>query len=233
MAPAQRPFRVDPLPMRIAWADAAPMLERPLDAEELPVGVGGDTLTVSAVDALDHGPGFLVAGARRTGRSTTLRLLASCALERAWRVVVIAPRQSPLRNLDRPAFTLDSERDEVTAAINALRDDGPSLLVIDDLEMLGLDGWLVDLITTYAGQIRDQPALIAAGGLLEEMAGYRGLPPLLKKSRSGLLLAPQVPGDGDLFGVRVPRAALGSAVPPGRGLLVLGGAMQPVQAITE
>ena len=230
---AQRPFRVDPLPNRVLWADAEPMLERALGAAELPVAVGGDTLAVSAVDALEHGPGFIVAGARRTGRSTTLRLLARCALERSWQVAVIAPRQSTLRTLDVPTFTLDSERDEVTAAITALRAGGPSLLVIDDLELLGLDGWLVDLITAHHSQIRDKPALVAAGGLLEELAGYRGLAPVLKKSRSGLLLAPQVPGDGDLFGVRVPRTALGAAVPPGRGLLVLGGTMQPVQAITE
>jgi S-DNA-T family DNA segregation ATPase FtsK/SpoIIIE len=54
---------------------------------------------------------------------------------------------------------------------------------------------------------------------------------VLKKSRSGLLLAPQTPSDGDLFGIRLPRSAVGGPAPAGRGLLVRTGTFLPVQVV--
>ena len=50
----------------------------------------------------------------------------------------------------------------------------------------------------------------------------------VRRSRSGLLLSPQSQGDGDLLGVRLPRNMV--AGPLGRGLLVVNGAVTPVQA---
>jgi S-DNA-T family DNA segregation ATPase FtsK/SpoIIIE len=49
-----------------------------------------------------------------------------------------------------------------------------------------------------------------------------------RRSRSGLILAPSSPGDGDLFGVRLSRT-VGGTVPPGRGLFFHRGTMTPVQ----
>jgi len=230
LPPQLRPFRVDPLPTRIILDEATRLGARMAPAE-LPIGVGGDTLELLGLDAVEHGPGVLIAGPRRSGRSTALRLLAEAATERGWPVVVITPRQSPLRE-SGAFFTPDSDRDEVTAAVAALREAEHSLLVVDDLELLGLDGWLPDLIANHVTELRDQASLVVAGGSIEDLVGvYRGPAVALKKSRSGLLLSPQSQNDGDLFNVRLPRSAAGGPMLPGRGLLVRSGQFQGVQVV--
>jgi S-DNA-T family DNA segregation ATPase FtsK/SpoIIIE len=50
----------------------------------------------------------------------------------------------------------------------------------------------------------------------------------VRKSRSGLLLCPSTPGDGDLLGARLPRTAV-FAGPPGRGVLIAEWELQIVQ----
>src|SRR5699024_8299574 len=62
-----RPFRVDPLPNRISLSAAMDLLDQPLRPTQVPVAVGGDTLTLRSLDAIDHGPGFLILGPRRSG----------------------------------------------------------------------------------------------------------------------------------------------------------------------
>jgi len=226
-----RPFRVDPLPTRMPLTDALTLNETPLAPGALPLAVGGDTLELLGLDPVEHGPGVIIAGPRRSGRSTALRVLAGAASDRGWPVVVITPRQSPLRE-HGPAFTLDSDRDEVTIAVKALHDAEHSLLVVDDLELIGLDGWLPDLITDHVTGLRDRASLVVAGGSLEDLVGvYRGPAVAVKKSRSGLLLAPQAQGDGDLFNIRLPRSATGAPMLPGRGLLVRSGQFQGVQVV--
>ena len=230
------PFRVDPLPARITLAEASALVPRAtVSTQALPIAVGGDTLAELHFDPLEHGPGLLLAGPRRSGRSTALRTLVAGAREREWPVAVITPRQSPLRELavERvPVFGPDASREDVAAALAALRAAASSLLAIDDLELLGTDGWLVDLIEDHLAEIRDRASLVAAGGSVDDLTGvYRGPAVALKKSRSGLLLAPQAIGDGDLFGVRLARSAVGGPLLPGRGLLVRAGAVQGAQVI--
>ncbi len=236
-----QPFRVDPLPARITLDEALGLAEQPLPVTALPIGVGGDVLSLCALDVIEHGPGILVAGPRRSGRSTALRVVLTAALRRGWRAVVLTARVSPLRDLTPdPAVSAglltclpaEAPREEVTAAVRGLAPGAaaPSLLVLDDLELIGADGWLPDLITEHLGLIRDTGSAVIAAGTLDELSGvYRGPVVALKKSRSGLLLAPQQPNDGDLFGLRLPRTATGGATAAGRGVLVRAGDWQPVQ----
>ncbi|MBN9620691.1 MAG: ATP-binding protein, partial [Actinobacteria bacterium] len=203
-------------------------------ATELPIAVAGDTLTLLGFDPVEHGPGVLVVGPRRTGRSTALQVLAADAAARGWPVVTITPRPRPLRSesYGGPVFTMDSDRQEVTAALAALVEAGPSLLLVDDLELIGLDGWLADLVTEHTAALRDRAGLIAAAGSIEDLGSvYRGPAVALKRSRSGLLLSPQNQGDGDLFGIRPPRSTVGGPPVPGRGLLIRGGAFQGAQVV--
>ena len=229
-----RPFRVDPLPARITL-DEADALDRdaPPPPTALPIAVGGDTLAELHLEPLADGPGLLFAGPRRSGRSTALRALACAAQHRGWSVVAVTPRQSPLRELvDVPTFDLDAPREDVTGALTELRSAASGLLLIDDLELLGTDGWLVDLVGDHLQAVRDRPSLVAAAGSIDDLAGvYRGPAVALKKSRSGLLLSPQAVGDGDLFGIRLPRSAVGGPLLPGRGLLLRSGSVQGVQVI--
>ena len=77
---------------------------------------------------------------------------------------------------------------------------------------------------------RDTGSVVVAAGTTDDLvAGFRGFVVDLRRARTGLLLDPRGPGDGDLLDVRLPRAASSLAVPPGRGLLCVRGRTEPVQ----
>ena len=241
---SRRPFHVDVLPVRFdaeqAAAMAADETAQGLQVPEtsLPVAVGGDTLAIRYLDAIDHGPGLLVTGARRTGRSAALMQMTTAALERGWPVAVVTPRTSPLRGLEgRPGvhgpWDLSSDQSTVTQTLTDLvAADGPLLVVADDLELVGADGWLADALVKSLEGMRDAPKmLVGAGSPTDLQAHYRGPAATLKKSGSGIMLSPQSSADADMFGARLPRSVYGQAVPPGSGYLITGGQAERVQVI--
>lgn len=233
---SQVPFRVDQLPTRVTLGQASSLGAPALGATAVPAGVGGDSLALMGLDALEHGPGLLVVGPRRSGRSTALLTMAVSALDRGWSLALVTPRRSPLRDLTgRPGVVgvlgTESTKEQIAEVLDHLvpTDGAPTILLVDDLELVGTDGPLADAIVAHLGSLRDRPGLVVGAGTAEELTGaYRGPAAALKKSRSGLLLAPATPNDGDLLGVRLPRSALGASN-PGRGLLVVAGAWQLVQ----
>ncbi|TDD69248.1 cell division-like protein [Jiangella aurantiaca] len=231
------PFRVDQLPARISYTDALALAERPLAPTELPVAVGGDTLTLRVLDAIDHGPGILVLGPRRSGRSTTLLTMARSMLERDWKLLVITPRRSPLNALAgrsgvEAVIDLEADKDATTKLYDSMvpeKGGRPSAVVVDDMELMGVDGWMVDLLTKHLPKLRDTGSVIVAAGTTDDLgSSYRGPAAVLKKSRSGVLLSPGAPADGDHFGIKLPRSLTGG-MPPGRGLFSAAGQWQLVQ----
>ncbi|SOC57512.1 FtsK/SpoIIIE domain-containing protein [Ornithinimicrobium cerasi] len=240
---SRRPFHVDVLPVRVDAAEAARLAAQEaaeglvVAATALPVAVGGDTLGLRHLDAVDHGPGLLVTGARRTGRSTVLRQLATAALGRGWHVAIITPRASPLRELTGPGvcgpWDLSSDQTQVPAELTRLvADPTPLLVVVDDAELVGADGWLADALVRTLESMRDTDnLLVGAGNPADLQAHYRGPAAVLKKSGSGVMLAPQSSADADLFGARLNRSAYGQPMAPGGGYLVLSGQAARVQVI--
>lgn len=162
------------------------------------------------------------------------------ALDHGWAIGTVTPRRSPLRDLDgRPghlgSVTADTPREEVAAFLARLvpTDTRPTLLLVDDLEILGTDGPLADALVDHLKALRDKPGMIVAAGTGEELTGaYRGPAAALKKSRAGIVLCPSAPGDGEILGLRLPRSALG-ATAPGRGLHVTAGGWQQIQVPTR
>ncbi|MCL2395557.1 MAG: FtsK/SpoIIIE domain-containing protein, partial [Acidimicrobiaceae bacterium] len=66
------------------------------------LGVGGDELEAAVVDLLDAGPGFVIAGPARSGRSSALATAVRSLSGRhdgRRPVIIVAPRPSPLRDL--------------------------------------------------------------------------------------------------------------------------------------
>ncbi|GII75520.1 cell division protein FtsK [Sphaerisporangium rufum] len=230
---AARPFRVDALPPVVDLAETLALAEDPLPADAVVFGVGGDSLGVRYFRAEEHGPALVIAGPPKTGRSTALCTMLAGLLDRSYEAVLISPRRGPLRDMgDRPgvrgSFTAESEVDEVKKAIAAC--SGRYALIIDDLELLGNDGDLAEWVTEHVGELRDTGNLVIAAGSVEDLDSmYRGPVVAMKKSRNGLLLRPAQPGDGDLFGVRLPRSVASGSGPVGRGLLVLAGMWEQVQ----
>jgi S-DNA-T family DNA segregation ATPase FtsK/SpoIIIE len=196
------------------------------------VGVGGDELAPLGVDLDDDGPGFVVGGPARSGRSTALLTIAGSLLDRGCELVVVTPRQSPLRGLaGRPGVlgvltgASVGENDVLALLDQAL---GPAVVLVDDGELL-VDAPCAAAFETVLREGRDGQRSLVVGGTTSEMVnGYRGFIVEARKTKSGLLINPEHPMEGDLLGIKPPRSAVGPA-PKGRGLLVNRGSYLPAQ----
>ncbi|MGD0245423.1 MAG: FtsK/SpoIIIE domain-containing protein, partial [Streptosporangiaceae bacterium] len=135
-----RPLRVDALPVRVTVAETYR-----LDPDFAPpsrlwamVGAGGDELAPQGIDIAEEGPGLVVAGPPRSGRSTTLVTMARSLLAQQTPVLVIAPRRSPLRSLEGTPGVLavlgaEIDVDFLRATLNPLE---RYVVLVDDAEML-------------------------------------------------------------------------------------------------
>ncbi|MFI1360662.1 FtsK/SpoIIIE domain-containing protein [Streptomyces sp. NPDC020898] len=231
---ARRPMRVDALPSRITAAEALA-----LDPEFVPsplwalLCVGGDELRPLGVDLEENGPGFVIAGPPKSGRSTALLSAAESLLRVGTALVIITPRRSPLRDLEG--------REGVLGVLNAESSgfdleelqqqvgERPYVVVVDDAELL----YDTPLDEALEGVIRKGVdggvGLLAAGTTDTLSSQYRGFAVDARKSRNGMLLTPQSPQEGELFGIRLPANSGGG--PVGSGLLISGGTYMPIQAV--
>ncbi|SDN91627.1 FtsK/SpoIIIE domain-containing protein [Actinacidiphila guanduensis] len=229
-----RPMRVDALPPRVTAGEALALdpdftVPSPLWAL---IGVGGDELQPLGVDLQESGPGFVIAGPPKSGRSTTLMTAVQSLTRRGTPVVLVTPRRSPLREwAGEPGVLGLLGADASPEELKELTDragDTPYAVVIDDGELLydtPLDTALEEVVRSG---MDGEHALIAAGSADSMGSQYRGFLVEARKSRTGLLLSPQGASEGDLFNVRLPRDAAGG--PTGRGLLIRGGGITQIQA---
>lgn len=230
---ALRPARVDTLPARIPLSEALALAETPRPAAPMwaLVGVGGDELQPMGVDLDDDGPGFVVGGPARSGRSTTLLTMAGALLEGGSDLVVVTPRTSPLRALAGTPGVLGVLTGTPTEQdVYALLDQafGPVAVIVDDGELL-TDAPCAAAFEAVLREGRDGQRALVVGGTTGEMVnGYRGYIVEARKTKSGLLLNPEHPMEGELLGIKPPRSAVGP-MPKGRGLLVSRGTYLPVQ----
>lgn len=179
------------------------------------------SLVAIGVDAKLDGPGVLIAGPVRSGRSTVLLGLALSHLKRGGAVCAITPRSSPLGNIAQLGGVVLG-RDSASELRGALTQTlEPCLVVVDDLEALvdtPIDAALRELL------VHGQP-MVAAANADDIVNIYRGLAIEIRKSRTGVLLS-QRRHHGDLFNVRVDNARVRR---PGRGLLINAGSITPIQ----
>jgi S-DNA-T family DNA segregation ATPase FtsK/SpoIIIE len=101
------------------------------------------------------------------------------------------------------------------------------VLLVDDVERLRDHPW-----ETVLCRLADDPAaagVVAAGTTSALLASFRGLAGIARVHRTGVLLRPESPSDGEVLGVR---AELDDHNPVGRGLLVVRGRQTPVQVAT-
>ncbi|MET9967630.1 FtsK/SpoIIIE domain-containing protein, partial [Streptomyces sp. NPDC006356] len=226
-----RPFRVDALPGRISFEDAWQLRDPESARSRLwaLAGVGGDEITAYGPDLASGVPAFVIAGPPKSGRSTALWNVARSCLLQGVRLVVAAPRPSPLRDLAGAAGVLavftgtdDLPEDEFDRAVESATAESPIVVVIDDAEALrhcDADASLKRLVQRGA----EQGLGLVLGGDEEDLcSGFSGWQVDARKARRGLLLSPQTSVSGELLGLRIPRSAVGYPVQPGKGLLHLG-----------
>ncbi|WP_435131328.1 FtsK/SpoIIIE domain-containing protein [Actinacidiphila sp. bgisy144] len=231
----QRPMRVDALPPRMTLTDAMALDPdfRPSSPLWALMGVGGDELAPVGIDLEEAGPGFVIAGPPKSGRSTALITAARSLLANGTPVVLVTPRRSPLRELaDAPGVLglltgTESTADELTE-LTAKAAGEKFVVVVDDSELLYESMLETALEEVVKSGMDGDHALIAAGSSDSMSSQYRGFVVEARKSRNGLLLSPQTGSEGDLFNVRLPRDIGGG--PLGRGVLIRGGTIMQIQA---
>ncbi|MGW2045604.1 FtsK/SpoIIIE domain-containing protein [Streptomyces sp. NPDC001858] len=217
----QRPFPVASLPRSVEFAEVYDRV--PADSRRPMwglLGVGGDAGQPVGVDLAGSSSVFGVFGPAGSGRSNALASLAVSLLAAGTSLVVITPRESQLRALDRHATArvltaADPSADELRAALDAL--PGPRVVVMDDADLLtnpAADKVLKDIAVSG----RDQGAgLLFATSAEAIQGGMSGWTLSARRARRGLLLAPKTIGEGELIGVRLPHSVTRAVPPPGRG----------------
>jgi S-DNA-T family DNA segregation ATPase FtsK/SpoIIIE len=217
--------RIGVLPAQVP-VGSLPVPELTGEPWRLPLGIRESDLDVAAL-ALYEGEHALITGPARSGKSTALLSLAAVLRGRV-HLAGTGGRRSPLRDcpgLDRFA----APGGEATALLARLRSaDGPVVLLIDDAEGFDdADGAIAGLLA--AG--RPDLHVIAAGRSDTLRTLYGHWTQTVRRSKTGVLLRPNIDLDGDLLGVTLPRRApvrLGA----GRGYLIHNGEWDIVQLAT-
>ena len=179
------------------------------------LGLGGDGAGPVTLDPFGGSRRWLVCGPPRSGRSTVLAVALLEAVRTDCRVIVAAPPRSPLTGLaTRAGVTTIDPSGRPGLGATSTRD--ATLLLVDDTDAF-VDTEVGDALLTWVRDTGSQVSVLAAGRPDELALAYRGLGAEVRRSRSGIVLRPG-PVDGELFGLRLPRAR--PADPPGRGRLI-------------
>ncbi|MDX3260175.1 FtsK/SpoIIIE domain-containing protein [Streptomyces sp. MI02-2A] len=225
-----RPFRVDVLPSRISFEDAWAMRDPAATSAPLwaLAGVGGDELTAFGPDLAQGVPAFVIGGPAKSGRSTMLLSFARSYLAKGVRLVIAAPRLSPLRELDGQEGVLkvftgrDVNEDELEELVDTATPQDPIVVLVDDAEVLD-DCDAEDVFKHIVERGAEEGlAVVIAGDEDEICDGFSGWQVDAKKARRGILLSPQESSSGDLIGVRTTRSMVGGPIAPGKGMLHIG-----------
>ncbi|MGW2228081.1 FtsK/SpoIIIE domain-containing protein [Streptomyces formicae] len=228
----RRPFRVDTLPSRITFDEAWELRDPEASRSKLwaLVGIGGDEVMGHGPDLAEGVPAFVIAGPAKSGRSTVLLNMARSFHAQGVRMVIAAPRQSPLRQLEGTEGVLkvftedDIDEDEFEELIDEAdaSPENPVVVLIDDAEILE-DADAASQFKRIIQRGADLGlALVLAGDEEDVCSGFSGWQVDAKKGRRGILLSPQDSSSGDLIGLRISRSMVGGPVAPGKGMLHLG-----------
>ena len=173
--------------------------------------------------------GFVVTGPPRGGKTTALSALVKAAPPTVETVAIIASHYSSLTDSGpgRRVAVGDEEAERLLREIldGAGRD---LLIVVDDLHDLvnfEVDSLLRELVRRARGQ---RWMVVASANAEAARRAYDGALRDVRSSKTGLLLQPDFEVDGEIVGVRLPRAA-NAVWPPGRGYLVTGGTYELCQ----
>jgi S-DNA-T family DNA segregation ATPase FtsK/SpoIIIE len=103
-------------------------------------------------------------------------------------------------------------------------------VVVDDAELVA-ESAAAAILDRFIRGARDAGNLLIVAGAADELSvGFRGFVVDARRARTGLLMAPRGPLDGEVLGIRLPRSiGAGGAAPPGRALFVHHGAARPLQ----
>lgn len=226
LAELPQPERVDPLPNSFPLST---VFELPLaipGTPEMPVvAIGGDRIGRYTLDWPRAG-GFTIVGAARSGRSSTLALLAHQLAWSGMPVTVVGAPDTPLAEVANthglPLLNLETPEEEVAAALTAR--EQRLTIIVDDAERLRSTPLEKSLTAAKGHSVFI--AAIASASVAGAVAG-----PFAEARRAGrgLLLSPTSSILGtQTFETSIPKHLVGRGN-PGRGVLFLNGGYLPVQ----
>ena len=182
----------------------------------IPIGIGDESLEPTGFE-LYEGDHALIAGPARTGRTTALLVIAAVVsrLYPEIEVIGVATRRSALR--DSPDLgRVITAIDELGGLITELRTaDHRSVLLIDDADVV--DDPMRVLSDLFSATLPNLHAVVAGRTDALKSLGHWSVG--ARRSRTGLLLQPEVAVDGPLLGVTLPRRPV-PPVRPGCGYRV-------------
>lgn len=216
------------LPDEVAMSAVRDSVDVGGDLWNIPIGIAEADLTPAGLQ-LYEGEHALVVGPARSGKSTVLWTIAELLRGGSAPVHLagMGGRRSPLRDcsaLDRYA----ARPGESTAMLAQLRTvSGPVVLLIDDAESFDdADAAISTLLTAEIPTLH----VIAAGHNDQLRKLYGHWTKTVGRSKTGLLLKPNIDMDGDVLGAILPRRSPVSLAVSGRGYLVVNGEARIVQA---
>jgi S-DNA-T family DNA segregation ATPase FtsK/SpoIIIE len=230
VTPASGQLRVDVLPNKISLEQSATLPPAAASPSGAPLAVGGDTLSLFSITVSQLQPGFLIAGPRKSGKTTAAVNLVRGAIDEGLTVHIWAGLSKPLYQTqfgDEISYLEESALVQVAEDLN-LR-EGRHFVVIDDSDRFfrsALDGHLVEIVNSGA-DVR----VVVTGAIEDFVNDLRGVSSLCKRSQNGLILQPQSSIDGQVFGQRIDKSLLGGN--QGRAQLFLLGQQYRVQVISS
>lgn len=206
--------------------------ELPESSEPWTAVIGMDDATMQPATVSLDGSHFVVSGPYRSGRSETLKTLCLgiATSTPGLKTILITPRRTSLSSLDGPNIetlgSLDTaipRIEELLGSISSREGDGePLLIVLDDATEIS-DGPLANALDSILKNGLDSNVRVVAAF---ESQGIRTVftPWIreIRKHKNGILLDPDHDLDGDILGMRLPRAKSGK-LPEGRGYLAVRG----------
>ncbi len=168
----------------------------------VPLGIGDERLAPAGFE-LYEGEHAIIAGPARSGRSTALIVAATVLAQSAPDLVLVAvaARRSPLRDAAGLARVVGAgpELAELAAELKAA--EHPHVLLIDDADAVEDPGRaLSDLLSASLPHLH-----VILAGRSDALRSLGHWSVGARRSRTGLLLTPDVQVDGALLGVTLPR----------------------------
>jgi S-DNA-T family DNA segregation ATPase FtsK/SpoIIIE len=191
----------------------------------IPVGFTDGTLAAASLRLHEH-EHALVAGPRRSGRSSALVAIAHAVLtgDAPPSVVAFAPRRSPLRDLPAPVLGCTDYAD-LEGVLESCGER--TLLLVDDADTVTDQLGVLDRFIAKAGPGRHVVAAGRNDGVRRQFGQWTQR---VRDARCGVLLAPDHDLDHDLLATPLPRQHRMAAA-PGRGYLVCDGNVEGLQLV--
>lgn len=216
------PIRLRPLPARVSLDDLPA-------SDALTIGVGGDEAEPLALDLEATGRQLLVAGPGRSGRTTALATVAVTLSRSGRAVAVVETRGRVLADRLTRLGVMCLGPHDIEPLVAARRESAGLALLVDDAD--SLDGAPIEPVIREILSLVDRDGGLAVVSATSRalVTQLRGVAVEIARGQSGILLSPKGFGDGEPFGITVPR---GFPQLPGRGLLVSGRRPLEIQVAT-